>query len=91
MLVTAQSTHNCINLYPHQAMGCVSSTEHAELQQKCAQLEASLQASASLAADSATRLQSAVTSLAKVCTEASGSLNFQFSCCATHVFLSWLG
>jgi hypothetical protein len=68
-------------------MGCVSSTEHAELQQKCAQLEASLQASTTLAADSATRLQSAVASLAKVWTEPTrvtawhSNHQFIFSCC----------
>jgi hypothetical protein len=48
-------------------MGCVSSTEFAQLQQKCTQLEASLQASASVAAANATQVQSAYASLAKVC------------------------
>ena len=47
-------------------MGCVSSTEHATLQQKCTELEASLQASATAAADNATQLKTANASLTEV-------------------------
>ena len=47
-------------------MGCVSSTEHATLQQKCVELEASLKASATAAADNATQLKTANASLTEV-------------------------